>query len=63
MISIKTSDRLFVDSPDAGDPDCRCSRCGKLITEDEAPAIRMVVEGKYEYRYHARCLGLHEAPA
>ncbi len=63
MIAIKQTDRLFTDSPDAGDQDCLCSRCGKIITEDEAPAIRMFVEGKYEYRYHARCLGLHEVLA
>ncbi len=61
MISIKESDRLFTDSPDAGDPECHCSRCQKLIGEEEVP-IRMLVDGKYEYRYHARCLGIHEVP-
>lgn len=60
MINIKETDHLFTGSPDAGDPDCCCSRCGKIITEDEVP-IRMLVDGRYEYRYHASCLGLSEA--
>lgn len=27
----------FTDSPDAGDPDCICSLCGKIIAEEEVP--------------------------
>ena len=29
--------KWFTDSPDAGDPDCICSLCDKVIPEDDAP--------------------------
>ncbi len=35
MIKILCTDTKFYDSPDAGDPACLCSRCGKVI--DDAP--------------------------
>ena len=51
-------DRLFPDSPDVGTPECRCSRCGTVIAEEDAPPIRVFVdEGRGgEYRYHPRCV-------
>ena len=46
----------FNDSPDAGDPACICSVCGKQIADDDAPAIRVfdTVRSK-EARFHTRC--------
>jgi hypothetical protein len=59
--------RFFDDSPDAGHPDCICSRCGERIEgpdertltgafEDDneyAPPVRMWSEdGKREARFH-----------
>lgn len=49
--------RCFENSPDAGDPDCLCSLCGKAISEEEVP-IRMWPQGKHirkEYRLHWDC--------
>lgn len=63
MIAIHPTDRAFTDSPDAGWPECLCSRCGEPITEAdceaEGPVIRIWPEhGACEWRYHPRCLGL-----
>lgn len=51
------SDTLFRTSPDAGVPECLCSRCGKQILEGGFP-IRLFVNGGKdgEYRYHPGCL-------
>lgn len=40
MLKILETDRVFTDSPDAEDPACICSRCGKQIPEIDAPIIR-----------------------
>lgn len=53
-LKIEPTDRLFTDSPDAGDPGCLCSRCGGAITEEEVP-VRFF-RGHAEYRFHPRCL-------
>jgi hypothetical protein len=46
----------FSDSPDCGDPTCVCSLCGALITEDDAPAIRLFdTDTNREARFHMRC--------
>ncbi|GAH34593.1 unnamed protein product, partial [marine sediment metagenome] len=44
------------DSPFAGDPDCICSLCGKVISEDDVP-IRMWNEHEpiREIRLHWDC--------
>lgn len=57
---ILETDVLFGDSPDAGDPDCLCSRCKLPIGEDDAPALRAWPEGgaNGEYRFHRPCVGL-----
>ncbi len=55
-VTILDTDRAFTTSPDAGDPECLCSRCGKPIGEDEVP-IR-AWNGNLEYRYHQACLGI-----
>ena len=54
-LTILETDTAFKNSPDVGDPECLCSRCGEAITEDEV-AIR-AWEGVLEYRYHIECLG------
>lgn len=48
--------KWFTDSPFAGDPDCICSLCGKIISEDDVP-IRMWNEKKpiKEIRLHWNC--------
>jgi hypothetical protein len=56
---VKDGDRLFQDSPDAGDPTCFCSRCGQLIREETIAIRGWVDEGRGgEYRYHPACLGM-----
>ncbi len=53
------TDRAFPDSPDVGDVRCRCSRCGAVIEERCAPAVRVwPKDGSYEYRFHPHCLGV-----
>jgi hypothetical protein len=56
---ILPTDRLFPDSPDAGEADCLCSRCGKVIGEGVGVPIRAFVDDGRggEYRYHPVCLG------
>lgn len=46
------------DSPDAGDPACTCSytECQKVITEEQAPPIRMWDHLGREARFHMGCL-------
>ena len=56
IIKIMPADTRFIDSPDAGLPECRCSRCGKVIEEKEVP-IRVWPGDKHtEYRYHLQCI-------
>jgi len=61
-MEIKHSDKLFSDSPYAGELECICSRCAEIIQDDEVP-IRMwtqnekgeVDENSQEYRFCERC--------
>ncbi len=64
----RPTDRLFFDSPDAGEPTCVCSRCCQRISDREVP-VRIVVKMRRsvldpggdrmgEYRYHARCVSV-----
>lgn len=55
--TLEKVDHLFFDSPDAGHPDCRCSRCGEKIGEDEVPirAWPQTTEIQSEYRYCTKC--------
>ncbi len=55
MAQIESGDRPFRDSPDAGSPSCLCSRCGRLIAEEDAPAIRLWDSAGNEWRYHRPC--------
>ncbi len=60
QLKILKTDQLFADSPDPGHPDCKCSRCGQPIMEEELP-IRCWPTGEdgevysYEYRYCEKC--------
>ena len=52
----------FDESPDAGDPRCRCSYCGERIEEEkddfgqEAHGLRMwCQDGQREMRFHDPC--------
>jgi len=67
MFKILTTDKVFFDSPDTGHPECLCSRCGKLIPENEMAIRAWPSEpGDYgydpnasagtEFRYHFGCL-------
>lgn len=47
--------KWFNDSPDAGDPECLCSLCGKLIQEDDVPIRAWPESGKREIRLHWDC--------
>lgn len=59
MFNVQPGDRLFPDSPDAGEPACICSRCGQQIAECDLPIRVFVDEGRGgEYRYHPPCLGV-----
>ena len=55
-IEILPTDTRFTNSPGPGDPQCHCSRCGKVIKENEIP-IRAWPDGmSYECRYHLQCI-------
>lgn len=52
------TDTQFTDSPEAGRPNCLCSRCDERIYVGSA-VIRKWPTGKNtEYRYHPACLGM-----
>ena len=54
---VRPEDRWFSDSPDAGDSSCLCSRCGKVIEEEDGPPIRIFdVDNDRERRYHPNCV-------
>lgn len=59
---ILPTDRVFQDSPDAGWPECICSRCGKPIPENDQPIRCWTEDGKLEWRYHPACLGFKTFP-
>lgn len=45
----------FDTSPDAGDPDCICSYCGFVITEDDVPIRFFRESNNTEARLHIEC--------
>jgi hypothetical protein len=47
--------RWFSDSPDAGDPGCICSLCGKAIPEDECAVRATRQQENLEARFHEKC--------
>lgn len=77
MITVLTTDKFFYDSPDAGDANCLCSRCGNQIPEKDSPIIRAwptdpgdhgfdpKADGGTEFRYCRKCseaAGLYFGP-
>lgn len=57
-ITIKITDVGFSRSPDAGNTNCICSRCYKLIEKDEE-SIRVWLDvSATEYRFHSKCIQL-----
>ncbi len=57
IFSVFATDTRFTTSPAIGEPDCLCSRCGKLIEEGEVPIRAWPADSETEYRYHPACLG------
>ena len=63
LIAVLPTDRLFLVSPETGDPACLCSRCGQVC---KTTPLRVFIPASYEfpqgaeYRYHGRCVGCPE---
>ncbi|RTL56252.1 MAG: hypothetical protein EKK37_17415 [Sphingobacteriales bacterium] len=62
FFQIKLTDKAFKTSPDAGHPDCLCSRCGNNINSEELPYRCFTInndghvdEQTTEYRYCEAC--------
>jgi hypothetical protein len=68
MLEIFQTDTGYLNSPEAGEPSCICSRCMRTITENELPlrlmGLRHTTDGccysrgdqqAYEYRYCDAC--------
>ena len=53
---ILKTDTKFLNSPDAGNSACICSRCGKPISENETPVRTWAMDFGYECRYHETCI-------
>lgn len=47
-LKILDTDRFFKDSPNAGEPDCICSRCFNHIDEDQIP-LRVAIDQEIIY--------------
>jgi hypothetical protein len=54
--AVLLTDTPFPTSPDAGEPGCLCSRCGKLIREEPLRLYDGVSGG--EWRFHPSCMGI-----
>lgn len=66
-IEVRITDKVYYDSPQAGHPNCICSRCGQHIKEDNAETIRAwptepgdfgydpLAPGGTEFRYCRSC--------
>lgn len=54
-LEIRLKDKEFTDSPDAGHPDCICSRCGSVIAKKEMPLRAFNQKNNTEYRYCESC--------
>lgn len=52
-ITLSVVIKWFFDSPDAGNPDCICSFCGRPISDEQGPAVRLFdTDTKMEARFH-----------
>lgn len=47
--------KWFGESPDAGEPNCHCSYCGDLISEEEVPIRFFNTIEMTEARFHEVC--------
>lgn len=54
--AIWPTDRRFGPCAAADNPPA-CSRCGEAIDESDLPIRCWPADGRFEYRYHVRCLG------
>ncbi|MEW6306767.1 MAG: hypothetical protein AB1705_25145 [Verrucomicrobiota bacterium] len=55
QIVVQPTDLVFTESPDAGDPQCVCSRCQRRIGEEEGAVIRASASESTELRYCNDC--------
>lgn len=66
QLPILRTDKVFTASPNAGDPDCICSRCSNVIPQEQSPFLRCwpgpgdlgydpSVPGGTEYRFCWNC--------
>ena len=51
-IAIHLTDTAFPDSPDVGELECLCSRCGDVIGDVAIRAWSAHDAGEVEYRFH-----------
>ena len=58
ILTIRLTDTAFLDSPDVGDEECLCSRCGTRISDVAIRAWSAHEAGEAEYRFHPECLGI-----
>lgn len=54
---VKSTDKVFYDSPDSGHPDCKYSRCGNIIPENQSPILRMWPTEPGDYGYDPNAKG------
>ncbi len=55
-LNILPTDKLFDDSPDAGMPECVCSRCGSKILEGEIAIRAYHKKENKEWRFCEFCV-------
>jgi hypothetical protein len=56
-VEILNTDKWFTESPDCGQPNCLCSRCGQVIKEEDCPPLRLFIhDAGAEYRFHLSCV-------
>jgi hypothetical protein len=53
-LELRPADKLFDNSPDAGHPQCICSRCGERIQEGEFPIRMFTTNGIGEVDEHSK---------
>ena len=56
---VRDGDTRFPTTPDVGDPDCICSRCGEPIGAGSAIRIWPDDDPGMEIRYHVACLDMN----
>lgn len=56
-IEVLESDKVFYDSPGAGEAGCTCSRCGSQIPDQEEPVIRAWPSEPDDHGYDPKAIG------